>query len=461
MRAQKGTEAAGVGRNPARPAASHPMASVSANPAHLALQHLQRVADQSPRTVALRKLTQPGTASALQRVRITKAELGDAIWDDIVDELYLDDETEFDTAALDEDKRESIAGLIQPKDSALAERIRSEAPAPPDQTDTTPRTALDVLAPDDEAKDELVRRRTEAQDEKDTALRAHRDEQARKAASDVTPPAYEKLATIWSEDYGKRYKEYRGKPDVVFAALAQDPAIEVLFPAVATFAHAIGWSTLGKTTATITSPDVMVQLNFFGGSQFNVHGSFPLGWQDTNFHFSSGDGGETFKIYAVHRHRSTKTEGAPANTFIGVVAEQAAAVHELGTGQENPVHYDSDAIRDPSSGGIGYNVWPKMGFDAEVPDTAWAAIVRNASTDEKFAKARVWLESAKPPVMLSDLLGQAGEAGAQLKDLWREHGETVNAVFDPKPGSKSWTTLAKYAESKGGSLPQAEDLELP
>lgn len=72
---------------------------------------------------------------------------------------------------------------------------------------------------------------------------------------------------------------------------------------------------------------------------------------------------------------------------------------------------------------VGYHVWPRLGFDAPIPEKL------REQLPAELAGAR----------RLSDLM--ATPAG---RDWWREHGTTVDVTFDLAPGSRSRRLLAAY-----------------
>ena len=96
------------------------------------------------------------------------------------------------------------------------------------------------------------------------------------------------------------------------------------------------------------------------------------------------------------------------------------------------------AYRDDFSGWIGYKVWPKMGYDGEIPD----------DISEKPAIRNILKEYYPdgPPsgesFMVSDLLSVPGGSA-----IWDTHGGSFDATFDLN-NPRQLETLQKYLEKK-------------
>lgn len=77
---------------------------------------------------------------------------------------------------------------------------------------------------------------------------------------------------------------------------------------------------------------------------------------------------------------------------------------------------------------VGYWVWPRLGFDADIPASA----------------LRCLPERLRGCTRVSELMHTA-----ENQDLWLLHGETLeNAKFDLTGDSLSWQLLAKYAQER-------------
>jgi len=77
---------------------------------------------------------------------------------------------------------------------------------------------------------------------------------------------------------------------------------------------------------------------------------------------------------------------------------------------------------------IGYKVWPKFGFGAEIPDRFLAILPKE-------------LEGARTIFQLYAMLGG--------REWWEEHGGSVRMDFDVAADSLSWETWRDYLASKG------------
>jgi GNAT superfamily N-acetyltransferase len=84
---------------------------------------------------------------------------------------------------------------------------------------------------------------------------------------------------------------------------------------------------------------------------------------------------------------------------------------------------DAEAARNDAEGMVGYYVWPRLGYDAELPDAAKEETGAERVSDlMKHSHGRAW---------------------------WKEHGDTIHMSFDPSEGSQSRRALEAYAEAKG------------
>ena len=266
-------------------------------------------------------------------------------------------------------------------------------------------------------------------------------------------PSHRKMKQVWEgNEYKQGHKIYQGKPEAIKNQLLDDPAIKLLFNSPGIFLDVIGWQTMSQPVPESTDSkssnqdtgEITVDLAFFKEKMFTIQTTFPNGMQHTTLSYDSTDDGNTFKIGQVHRHRSMKNNTAPPNFFVRMIAEQAQGVSQLG----NDVVYDSDAIR--SNDAWGYNVWPKLGFDASVPDEC--LVKMQTEPDKKFEQAVQWIQNflnTEETLHFTDMfLVEDPTTYNQLKALWKKHGKTVQVFFDANKGSKSWQTLAHYAKSK-------------
>jgi hypothetical protein len=250
-------------------------------------------------------------------------------------------------------------------------------------------------------------------------------------------PSNPKMNYIWEKSYKKRSKSYIGTPDVIKQQILNDPAVRLMFNPPKDFLSIIGWKTMSQQTE--ISKDLDIEMAFFSANEFTVHTRFPYGIQDTTFSYRSTDGEESFQIVSIHRHRSEKrVDGAP-NFFTGMIAEQASGAAKLGV-----MRYDSDSIR--ADNAWGYNVWPKHGFDGEVPENCLINMKSDTTPDLQLGVG--WL-NRQDEVCFSDMFKiKENNIYNQLKILWREHGKTVGVNFNILPGSASWETLDRYANEK-------------
>ncbi len=236
-------------------------------------------------------------------------------------------------------------------------------------------------------------------------------EQKRAASKEGDVPEAPELRAVWEGDVYKNGEvSYDGEPDDVRARVLKDPAVVLLFPQPTLFLDVIGWDVISQPARGLTK--VSVRLSLFKTNKFNVHTNFPLGMQDTNIGYEKK--ADMLLIKTVHRHRSEKDEKtrkedptgtsgtsspAGANTWMAVIKQQAEGVHKIdelqGLGPGEGVVYSSDSIRSDKatggSGAFGYNVWPKYGFDGDVPE---AAVLRMLADDNpQWAKGRDWLQT--------------------------------------------------------------------
>lgn len=265
-----------------------------------------------------------------------------------------------------------------------------------------------------------------------------------RSTSAVDPPA---ILELLQGPYRDHSRTYRGPSAEVKAALGEDPLVALLFPSVAVFLDVVGWDVMCRR-----GPDmddvVTVEIAILKGKegvattddQVSINTVFPYGLQDSTVGYDVRDG--RFVIHEFLRHRSRKIQGAPGHMFVAMIEQQARGVAALGP----QCGYRSSAIKADDSGDYGYNVWPKMGFDADVPDSCLTAML--ADLDLDLTPAVGWLRTLKAknitPRFTHMFTVTTPELYKQLGLLWQKHGTAVEVWFDPRPKSASWKALATY-----------------
>jgi hypothetical protein len=134
----------------------------------------------------------------------------------------------------------------------------------------------------------------------------------------------------------------------------------------------------------------------------------------SNSHFSTGD--------------NSPYRGQGTDTF----AHQVQALASVGVKR-----IETFASRlDGANGLNGYYTWPRMGYDADIPDHLRETIPKEINL--------------KADGTLLDLFQtQAG------RDWWKKHGEAIDVEFDLTPGSRSMRVLDAYlAERKSRGAKQ-------
>jgi hypothetical protein len=366
--------------------------------------------------IAIAVSTAPGPAP-LQLVKLSRPDHED-IWEKLAE--FHEDWDSFDTADLTPESRAKLVVVLRTeKKSVLADEVEREKPVKVDMPKITGRIKFE---------EPLVHAQSNAPYIKPPDVNEDQ-------------PEDEAMRNVWVNAYKKAAKEYTGLPKDIEETVIGDPAIKLLFTPPSIFLEIIGWKTMSE--ARDVDPTVRVELKFFQKNSLTVGTSFPNGMQDTTLRYTRKD--DKYSVTEVYRHRSMKTESAPPNTFYGMIREQASGVAKLGEG----VHYYSKAIKDESSGAFGYNVWPKMGFDADVPQVPLQKMLDDGSP--AFAKAVAWMKerALKGPVTFSDMFTvEDSETYKQLKELWRTHGDTVEVAFDTAKESPSWKALDRYEKSR-------------
>lgn len=242
--------------------------------------------------------------------------------------------------------------------------------------------------------------------------------------------------------------------------LKSDPVINILFPSPGVFLNIIGWDTMKRKTD--FSVDIEVDMYLHGSDKLVVHTGFPYGMQDTTLTFAWSDSVQRYKITEVLRHRSMKNEGSnvPGHAWLEIVKQQVRGVVELAE-LDKGVAYVSNAIK--GGGAIGYNMWPKMGFDGEVPKASGIKMASDKRGINDVGEIvgemaggvgwmRKWIKDhGENMPRFSDMFTvDDPDIYRQLCDLWRDHGEAVEVVFDPTKDSPSMKALKHYEKMRPG-----------
>lgn len=83
---------------------------------------------------------------------------------------------------------------------------------------------------------------------------------------------------------------------------------------------------------------------------------------------------------------------------------------------------------------IGYKVWPKMGYDGEIPE----GVEITSEIEERLEEA-----GFEKPYRVSHLYKIEGG-----QEFWEEHGDSFYAEFDTTPGSQSMRVLEAYLRKR-------------
>ena len=124
------------------------------------------------------------------------------------------------------------------------------------------------------------------------------------------------------------------------------------------------------------------------------------------------------KLDKVHVAKSRRRQGIGSAAF-GRQLEQA---RKLGVER---IELDGARNDDPRSLQVGYKVWPKFGFDADLNPRRVAGLP----------------DSLRGVTKLSDL-----RATAEGREWWDKNGWSTPLTFDMKPGSRSWQIWRAYAD---------------
>jgi hypothetical protein len=122
----------------------------------------------------------------------------------------------------------------------------------------------------------------------------------------------------------------------------------------------------------------------------------------------------------VEVDRSRRRRGVLTDAF----SRQLDQARKLGVDRITLIAARND---DPRDRQLGYLVWPKFGFDADLSPA------RIKTLPAPLAGART----------LSDLLSTP-----EGQNWWRKHGWSIRLDFDMTRGSRSWETWRAYVESK-------------
>lgn len=112
------------------------------------------------------------------------------------------------------------------------------------------------------------------------------------------------------------------------------------------------------------------------------------------------------------------------------VCTQILAAKELGMSKICGTavgNYETSQAADPAERWIGYWVWPRLGFDALVPE---------------HVRARLPWPYSDATYVSQLMLSPEG----QLE--WKRHGDEIGVAFDMTPGSSSWVLFNHYTAKR-------------
>jgi hypothetical protein len=137
------------------------------------------------------------------------------------------------------------------------------------------------------------------------------------------------------------------------------------------------------------------------------------------------------------------SEDAPKGLGTGVFVSQVLQARKLGLRHIECHAYrysmDRSGYRDPSM--IGYKIWPKLGYDGEIPEDCLDLLPEEI-------KDMFDLLGYEEPYMVSHLYSLPDNEGIKW---WEEYGESFEAEFDLSEDSYSIRTLQAYLEKKANS----------
>jgi len=125
------------------------------------------------------------------------------------------------------------------------------------------------------------------------------------------------------------------------------------------------------------------------------------------------------------------SDDAPPGFGTNLLLQQATDAKNMGIKQ-----ITTGATRDDEKGYVGHYVWPRLGYDGDIPENSLKK-VKKAIKEGDLPKS---LSSAKK---VSDLMGSK-----EGRDWWKANGETFSATFDL---DSSMGILQEYAEAKSKS----------
>ena len=161
---------------------------------------------------------------------------------------------------------------------------------------------------------------------------------------------------------------------------------------------------------------------------------------------------QTDDVDAIHRNLHVDNKGqiyvyneslflkksAPKGLGTRIFANQVAKARQMGNVSSIKCLAWRSDYDDPDFGGygVGYKVWPKMGYDGEIP----ASVIRDLPSEiqDKFKAAGL----AGTPMVSWFYKVKGGE------EWWSENGRSFDATFDLTPGSKSLEVHDKYVAKK-------------
>lgn len=143
----------------------------------------------------------------------------------------------------------------------------------------------------------------------------------------------------------------------------------------------------------------------------------------------------------IHNHTMQLSPDAPKGLGTRIFATQVAQAKAAGV-----AYLKCSAFRGGNTW-VGYKVWPKLGYDGDIPMTETSGgeglepeVVKDLHEkfDEKFKAA-----GFKEPYQVSHLYRVEGG-----QEWWEENGDSFDAKFDLSDGSFSMKVLSAYLEEK-------------
>lgn len=264
------------------------------------------------------------------------------------------------------------------------------------------------------------------------------------------------FAPLVLDKFSEQYRDFEipgGSPKQVVSNLKNNPMLQEIFTE-SQIEQVQGTLCLGCVEK-ISPEDLKITLTVWNGNALNFNVRFKQGYMDINVICEKSGNAGKVNVVEIHRHRTEITDRGElgGNLCIPLVTEQVTSAAKM-----TPVPLiTSDSIRNQDSNAFGYNVWPKMGFDAPVPPGIVGKMYDMCDEEtflEKFAEkdkeglAKKFLIEKGESLSLSDLFLQEGVLYEELCFLWLKCGDTISTVFDVTPGSKSFKVLEKYSELK-------------